>query len=54
MTRGKRPLAAIREAKKFAEKMSYRLQENTDNPDLAYDLMAFKPGYAILVKVRVP
>jgi hypothetical protein len=54
MTRGKRPLAAIREAKKFAEKMGYRWQENTDNPDLAYDLQVFKPGYAVLVKVRVP
>jgi len=53
MTRGKRPVAAIREAKKFAERMGYRWQENTDNPDLAYDFIAFKPGYAMLVKVRV-
>jgi hypothetical protein len=33
--------------------MGYRWQENTDNPELAYDLHVFKPGYAMLVKVRV-
>jgi hypothetical protein len=32
MTRGHKPLAATRDAKKFAEKMGYRWQENTDNP----------------------
>jgi hypothetical protein len=53
MTRGKKPAAAIRDAKKFAEKMGYRWQENMDNPELAYDLIAFKDGYAMLVKVRV-
>jgi len=53
MTRGKKPVAAIRDAKKFAEKMGYRWQENTDNPELAYDFSAFKEGYAMLVKVRV-
>jgi hypothetical protein len=53
MTRGKRPAAAIRDAKKFAERMGYRWQENTDNPALAYDFIAFKDGYAMLVKVRV-
>ena len=53
MTRGKKPAAAIRDAKKFAEKMGYRLQENTDNPDLGYDLQVFKPEYEMLVKVRV-
>ena len=53
MTRGKKPLGAIRDAKKFAEKMGYRWQENTDNPELAYDLQVFKPEYAMLVKVRV-
>jgi hypothetical protein len=53
MTRGKKPAAAIRDAKKFAERMGYRWQENTDNPDIAYDLVVFKPGYAMLVKVRV-
>jgi hypothetical protein len=53
MTRGKRPAAAIRDAKNFAEKMGYRWQENTDNPELAYDFIAFKDDYAFLVKVRV-
>jgi hypothetical protein len=53
MTRGPRPLAAIRDAKKFAEKMGYRWQENTENPELGYDLQLFKPGYAFLLKVRV-
>jgi hypothetical protein len=53
MTRGKKPAAAIRDAKKFAERMGYRWQENTNNPALAYDFIAFKPGYAFLVKVRV-
>ena len=53
MTRGKKPEAAINDAKKFAEKMGYQWQENTDNPDLAYDLFLFKPGYTFLVKVRV-
>ena len=53
MTRGKKPVAAIRDAKKFAEKMRYRWQENTENPDLGYDLQVFKPEYAMLVKVRV-
>jgi hypothetical protein len=53
MTRGAWPLAAIRDAKKFAERMGYRVQENTDNPELAYDFIAFKEGYAFSVKVRV-
>jgi hypothetical protein len=39
--------------KKFAERIGYLLQENTKNPDLACDLQVFKPGYAMLVKVRV-
>jgi hypothetical protein len=54
MTRGKKPVAAIKEAKKFAEKMGYRWQENTKNPELAYDLLVFKQEYAMLVMVRVP
>ena len=53
MTRGKKPAGAIRDAKKFAEKMGYRVQENTGNPELAYDIIAFKDKYAMLVKVRV-
>ena len=52
MTRGKRPVAAIAEAKKFAEKMGYRWQENTENPDLAFDLFIFKPASLRAVKVR--
>jgi len=52
MTRGAKPLAAIKEAQKFAEKMGYRVQENTENPGIGYDFMAFKPGNAFLVKVR--
>jgi hypothetical protein len=47
MIRGKRPIAAIRDAKKIAEKMDYRWQENTDNPDLAYDL----PGLQIRLRI---
>jgi hypothetical protein len=53
MTRGHKPLAAIRDAKKFAERMGYRWQENTDNPELGYDLHLFKQGNAFLLKVRV-
>ena len=36
MTRGVKPLAAIREAKKFAEKMGYRWQENSENPEIGW------------------
>jgi hypothetical protein len=52
MTRGAKPLSAIKEAKRFAETMGYRWQENSENPAIGYDLMVFKPGYAFLVKVR--
>jgi hypothetical protein len=51
MARGKRPDAAIDEAKKFAERMGYRWQENT-HPDVAYDLFLFKKDSARIVKVR--
>ena len=51
MTRGRRPVAAIAEAQKFAEQMGYRWQENSD-PDLAYDLFVFKPEAACIVRVR--
>lgn len=51
MTRGKKPAAAIGEAKGFAERMGYRWQENTD-PDLLYDLIIFKPASIRLVKIR--
>ena len=51
MTRGKKPEAAIAEAKTFAERMGYRW---TDNPhaDLAFDFEIFKPLYFRLVKVH--
>ncbi|MGB7788195.1 hypothetical protein [Methanoregula sp.] len=52
MTRGKKPVAAIEEAKKFAERMGYWWQENT-NPDLEYDLIIFKPGSLRIIKVRL-
>jgi hypothetical protein len=51
MTRGKKPVAAIDEAKKFAERMGYRWQTN-EHPDLAYDLFIFKPATACIVRVR--
>ncbi len=51
MTRGKKPGAAINEAKRFAERMGYRWQTNPD-PDLLYDLLLFKPASIRLVKVR--
>jgi hypothetical protein len=51
MARGKRPEAAIKEAKKFAERMGYRWQENT-HPDLPYDLIIFKPGMCRIIRVR--
>jgi hypothetical protein len=51
MTRGKKPVAAIAEAKKFAERMGYRWQENP-NPDLGYDLFIFKLDAACIVRVR--
>jgi len=51
MTRGKKPEAAIAEAKKFAERMGYWWQENT-NPELAYDLFIFKPASVRIIKVR--
>ena len=51
MTRGKKPVAAIDEAKKFAEKMGCRWQTNK-HPDLAYDHFIFKPDAACIVRVR--
>jgi len=51
MTRGKKPEAAIADAKKFAEKMGYWWQEST-NPELAYDFLIFKPANLRVVKVR--
>lgn len=51
MTRGKKPDAAIAEAKGFAERMGYRWIENPHR-DLPYDLQIFKPASFRLVKVR--
>ena len=51
MTRGRKPTSAIEEAKKFAERMGYRWQENT-HPDLGYDLFIFKEDAAAIVRVR--
>ena len=51
MTRGKKPEAAIAEAKTFAERMGYCW---TDNPhaDLGFDFECFKPQNFRLVKVH--
>jgi hypothetical protein len=51
MTRGKKPTATVNEAKKFAERMGYRWQENS-HEDLGYDLFIFKRGTACIVRVR--
>lgn len=53
MTRGKKPVAAIRDAKKFAQKMGYFVQENTENPGQGRDFFAYKEAGALVVKVRV-
>lgn len=53
MTRGKKPVGAIRDAKELAERMGFRWQENTENPDLGYDLILFGTESLRLVKVRV-
>ena len=52
MKPGPRPLAAIQDAKKFAEKMGYQWEENT-HPELGYHLLIFKPDSLRLVMVRV-
>jgi len=49
LTRGKKSVAAIDEAKKFAERMGYRWQEN-EHPDLAYDLFIFRPEAACILE----
>ena len=51
MTRGRKPVAAIAEAKAFAERMGYRWIDNP-NADLPYDFLVFKPESVWLVKVR--
>ena len=52
MTRGKKPEAAIAEAKVFAERMGYRWMENSLE-DLPYDLQIFKPASFRVVKIRL-
>lgn len=51
MTRGRRPVVAISEAKRFAERMGYRWQDNPYS-DLAYDFIIFKKDSFRAVKVR--
>jgi len=51
MTRGRKPEAAIAEAKTFAERMGYRWIDNP-HADLLYDFQIFKPESVRLVKVR--
>ena len=51
MTRGRKPVATIEEAKKFAARMGYHWQEN-QHDDLGYDLFIFKPETAGIVRVR--
>jgi hypothetical protein len=51
MTRGKKPMAAIAEAQKFAERMGYHWMENAE-PELPFDLLIFKPESVRIVKVR--
>jgi len=51
MTRGKKPEAAITEAKGFAERMGY-LPVDNQHEDLAFDFLIFKPESALAVKVR--
>ena len=51
MTRGKKPEAAIAEAKSFAERMGYRWMDNP-HADLQFDFLIFKPGSFRLVKVK--
>jgi hypothetical protein len=50
MTRGKKPEAAIAEAKSFAVRMGYRWMDNPF-PDLLYDFQIFKPASFRVVKV---
>ena len=52
MARGRRPTAAIAEAKEFAERMGYGW---TDNPheDLAFDFFIYKPESFRAIAVRM-
>jgi hypothetical protein len=51
MTRGKKPEAAIAEAKEFAERMGY-LQMDNPYTDLPFDILIFKWESVRVVKVR--
>jgi hypothetical protein len=51
MTRGKKPEAAITEAKVFAERMGY-LPIDNPHKDLPFDFLIFKRESARVVKVR--
>ena len=51
MTRGKKPKAAIDEAKKFAERMGYYPMDNPYE-DLPFDILIFKHESVRVVKVR--
>jgi len=50
-TRGRKPEAAIAEAKTFAERGGYRGSDNL-YPDLAFDFQIFKPQSIRFVKMR--
>ena len=51
MTRGKKPEAAIAEAKEFAERMGYLPMDNP-HEDLPFDILIFKRESVRVVKVR--
>jgi len=51
MTRGRKPDAAIAEAKGFAERMGY-LSIDNQHDDLMFDFLIFKRGSVRVVKVR--
>ena len=52
MTRGKKPLTAIHEAKEFAERMGYFPMVNP-HADLPFDFLIFKRESVRVVKVRL-
>lgn len=52
MTRGKKPAAAIDDAKGFAQRMGYRWMDNPDE-ELPFDFFIFKPATFRVVKVRL-
>jgi len=51
LTRGKKPTAAIDEAKSCAEKMGYRWCGNTD-PEFPFDAFIFRDAVIAVVKVK--